>query len=331
MVYISHSISFLRLFNRYLPLNIFLTGATGFIGSQLVKRLIKSGHSVDVVVRASSNLDVLKEVLPKIRVHIYDGNYESLRHALKVSNPELVCHVASLFLAKHKSEDVTRLVQSNLTFPLQLLEAMNTLGIKKFLNTGTSWQHFNDDDYNPVNLYAATKNAFESLLRYYLEAEGLSAITLKLFDTYGPGDMRPKLFSLLRRATSTGIPLSMSPGQQLLDLVYIDDVLDAYLRSMAIIKDIRGHESFAVGSSYRISLRELVKIYGEIVGRPVPVEWGRQAYRFREVLIPWNGDCLPGWGAKISLHEGIRMMEMDPTVDGLLSDIKAHKLNNLGK
>lgn len=296
-----------------------------------MKRLIKSGHSVDVVVRASSNLDVLREVMSKIRVHIYDGKYETLRHALEASKPELVCHVASLFLAKHKSEDVARLVESNLNFPLQLLEAMNALGIKKFLNTGTSWQHYNDDDYNPVNLYAATKHAFESLLRYYSEVEGLSVITLKLFDTYGPGDMRPKLFSLLRRTASTGIPLSMSPGQQLLDLVYIDDVLDAYLLAMARIADIGKHESFAVGSSHRISLRELVKIYGEIVGRPVPVEWGGQPYRLREVLIPWNGDCLPGWKAKISLPEGIKMMEMDPMVDGLLSGRKAHKLNDHGK
>lgn len=296
-----------------------------------MKRLIKSGHSVDVVVRASSNLDVLREVMSKIRVHIYDGKYETLRHALEASKPELVCHVASLFLAKHKSEDVARLVESNLNFPLQLLEAMNALGIKKFLNTGTSWQHYNDDDYNPVNLYAATKHAFESLLRYYSEVDGLSVITLKLFDTYGPGDTRPKLFSLLRRTASTGIPLSMSPGQQLLDLVYIDDVLDAYLLAMARIADIGKRESFAVGSSHRISLRELVKIYGEIVGRPVPVEWGGQPYRLREVLIPWNGDCLPGWKAKISLPEGIKMMEMDPMVDGLLSGRKAHKLNDHGK
>ena len=71
-------------------MNIFLTGATGFIGSQLVKRLIKSGHSVDVVVRASSNLDVLREVLPKIRVHIYDDEYETEVDPIVRTNSSLV-------------------------------------------------------------------------------------------------------------------------------------------------------------------------------------------------------------------------------------------------
>jgi nucleoside-diphosphate-sugar epimerase len=299
---------------------LFLTGATGFIGSQLARRLVAEGHELAIVVRSDSKLDILRAVLPQIHVHVYDGSYASLLNALEAAQPELVCHVASLFLAQHKPEDVARLVESNLNFPAQLLEAMNQVGIKLLINTGTSWQHFQNESYNPVNLYAATKQAFESLLAYYVEAQDFKAITLKLFDTYGPGDTRPKLFSLLRKTARTGEPLRMSPGEQLLDLVYIDDVLDAFLLSMARLSEVKKSESYAVSSPERLSLRELTKIYSETVGRPVPVGWGGQPYRPREVLMPWTDhEPVPGWQPRVSLREGIARMEKDGRIDGLLA------------
>ncbi len=301
-------------------MKLFLTGATGFIGSQLARRLVAEGHDLAIVVRPDSKLDILRAVLPQLHVHVYDGSYASLLCALEAAQPELVCHVASLFLAQHKPEDVARLVESNLKFPAQLLEAMNQLGIKRLINTGTSWQHFQNESYNPVNLYAATKQAFESLLAYYVEAQDFKAITLKLFDTYGPGDTRPKLFSLLRKTARTGEPLRMSPGEQLLDLVYIDDVLDAFLLAMARLSKVEKSESYAVSSPERLSLRELTKIYSETVGRPVPVEWGGQPYRAREVLTPWQPTVrLPQWDARVRLPDGIRRMEQDVALNGLLA------------
>ena len=301
-------------------MKVLLTGATGFIGSKLAQRLVAEGHELEILVRPESKLYILQAVLPKILVHVYDGSYASLLNALEAAQAELVCHVASLFVAEHKSEDVSRLVESNLNFPSQLLEAMNQLGIKRIINTGTSWQHYKNEAYNPVNFYAATKQAFESLLAYYLEAQDFKAITLKLFDTYGPGDTRPKLFSLLRKAARTGEPLRMSPGEQLLDLVYIDDVLDAILLAMAHLSEVEKSESYAVSSPERLSLRELTKIYCETVGRPAPVEWGGLPYRPREVLVPWTDhEPVPGWQPRVSLCEGIARMEKDESIDGLLA------------
>lgn len=291
-------------------MKLFLTGATGFIGSQLAKRLIKEGHDLAIVVRPESNLEVLHTLLPQIQVHVYDGSFASLFAALKTAEPSLVFHVASLFLAQHKQEDVPRLIESNINFPVQLLEAMNQLGIKQLINTGTSWQHFNNEAYNPVNLYAATKQAFESLLAFYVEAHGFKAITLKLFDTYGPGDNRPKLFNLLKKAARSGEILRMSPGEQLLDLVYIDDVLDAFLIAMESTSEVKRAEIYAVCSRERISLRDLIKVYSEVIGCQITVDWGGQSYRLREVMVPWTDHkSISGWQPKVILHEGIMRME----------------------
>lgn len=300
-------------------MKVFLTGATGFIGSQLARRLVAQGHEVTVVVRTESKLDILQAILPSIQVHVYDGSYSSLARALGSAQPEIVIHVASLFLAQHKTEDVARLVESNLNFPAQLLEAMSQLGIKQLINTGTSWQHYLNQPCNPVNLYAATKQAFEALLAYYVEAQGFKAITLKLFDTYGPGDTRLKLFSLLRKVARTGEILQMSPGEQLLDLVYITDVLDAYFLAIARLREVTKVECYAVSNSARLSLRELVRIYGEVVGRPMYVEWGGLPYRPREVLEPWTDHkVVPGWYARVALVDGIVRMEHDHFIGGLL-------------
>ena len=172
-------------------MKVLITGATGYIGSQLAKRLHAKGHEVSLIVRPNSDLAVLDTVLPSASLHYYDGSYQSLFAALSTSQPDVVFHIASLFLAQHKPEDVARLVESNLNFPTQLLEAMSQLGMTQFINTGTSWQHYQNEGYNPVNLYAASKQAFEAMLAYYVEAKNFKSITLKLFDTYGPGDNRP--------------------------------------------------------------------------------------------------------------------------------------------
>ncbi|MBT0653786.1 NAD-dependent epimerase/dehydratase family protein [Geomobilimonas luticola] len=289
-----------------------LTGATGFIGSHVARRLVESGWSVHVILRADSDLSPISGILDRITVHRHDGSTEGLEDIVRQVAPDTVFHLASLFLAQHRPEDVESLVRSNVLFGAQLLEAMVKHGVRRLVNTGTSWQHYESRDYSPVNLYAATKQAFEDILRYYVEATSLRAISLKLFDTYGPGDPRPKLFTLLRRVAQEQQPLAMSPGEQLIDLVYIDDVTDAFLMAAErLLADlVPGHESYAVSSGAPVRLRELVETYGRVLDRPLPIQWGGRSYREREVMVPWNaGKSLPGWRPKVGLEEGIERME----------------------
>jgi nucleoside-diphosphate-sugar epimerase len=303
-------------------MKIFITGATGYIGSQLVNRLINDGHELSVLTRPNSSLNALKTNLPLISFYTYDGTIGSLLNAFKLAEPTVVFHIASLFLAQHTPDDISRLVDSNVNFPAQLLEAMCVSGVKQLVNTGTSWQHFQNESYNPVNFYAATKQAFESLIAYYVEAQDFKVITLKLFDTYGPSDNRKKIFTLLRDAIRNGSTLRMSPGQQLLDLVYIDDVIDAFLITLQCLNDIHKSETYSVSTPHRLSLRKLVSLYSEAVGRPISIDWGGLPYRSREVLTPWeNHTSVPNWTPKINLKQGISLMEHDRKINGLLSEL----------
>ncbi|MDU0459973.1 MAG: NAD(P)-dependent oxidoreductase [Geobacteraceae bacterium] len=287
---------------------LLVTGATGFVGSHLVRRLLADGWKVHLIVRAGSPLKLVADLETRLTVHRYHGTAEDLSAIVRQAAPDLVFHLASLFLAQHRPEDIEPLICSNVLFPVQLLEAMTANGCHRLVNAGTSWQHYRNSGYSPVNLYAASKQAFEVLMQYYLETTPLQAVTLKLFDTYGPGDPRPKLIKLLGTVARQSAPLAMSPGEQLIDLVHIDDVVEAFVLAGERLLDslVEGHENFPVSSGRPLSLRELVAIYEKILGKKLPLEWGGRPYRPREVMVPWNdGRPLPGWRPRVGLEQGL--------------------------
>ena len=284
-----------------------VTGGTGFVGSHLLKRLEKDGWEVHAVVQASS-LRKAEGQGGAIIWHPHDGSTAGMLAILQAVQPRVVFHLASLFLAQHQPEDVESLIASNILFGTQLLEAMAQCGVRYLVNTGTSWQNYENEDYNPVCLYAATKQAFEDLARYYVEAEGLQVITLRLFDTYGPDDPRPKLLNLLKSSLISGENLALSPGEQMIDLVYIDDVVEAFICASRLFVDQQHtfSEVFAVTSGKPISLRKLVDVINGVVGNKLHVSWGARPYRPREVMIPWSdGKILPGWTPQVELRSGL--------------------------
>ena len=284
----------------------FVTGATGFVGSHLVRALLEADWEVSVVVRPSSNLDVLAGIRDEITVYEYSGEIQSLMDAISICKPDVVIHVASLFLSEHQPEQIHALIESNILFGNHLLEAMVASDVKNFINTSTSWEHYENKDYSPVNLYAATKRAFQDIMQFYIEAKGIQAITLKLFDTYGTNDTRPKLMNLLKRIAETGEVLSMSPGEQQIDLVHIDDVVQAYLIAAQRLLDekVMKHEIYGVATGAPINLKELVGIIEKKTGKTLNIDWGARAYREREVMTPYQGDeKLLGWVPRKTLSQ----------------------------
>ena len=289
-------------------MNALITGATGFVGYHLVRKLIQEGWEVTLVVRPTSNLEKLKALPGKPKWYEHNGTTHGMIEIAKRSRPEIIFHLASLVLVEPQSSEVEDLICSNILFGTQLLEAAVRTRVPFFVNTGSYWQHDEGPGYNPVNLYAGTKQAFEDILRFYTKAFPLRALTLKLFDVYGPGDTRNKLFNQLERASETGESLALSPGEQLLDLVYIDDVTEAYeWAAQLLTTKLAGElgESYAVSSLRRLPLREVVEIYERVAGRRVPVIWGGRPYRVREVMKPWEGEILLGWQPKVNLETGI--------------------------
>lgn len=289
---------------------ILITGGTGFIGLNLIKRLINMGIEVHVIVRKTSNLDELRSLGKNISIHINDDNINTMIKILKDVSPDLVIHLASFFIAEHSNKDVDKLINSNIKFGTHLLEAMKVEGVEYFINTGTNWQNYYNEIYNPVDLYAATKEAFEDIARYYTQITPMRMISLKLYDTYGPNDKRAKIFSLFNKVSKTGEVLNMSPGEQLLGFVYIEDMVNAFLCAIDLIQKKEPHyqKAYFINPDEFFKLKEVVNIYEEVLNVKLNINWGARKYRLREVMNPYIGTRLPGWEPKVNLHEGISMM-----------------------
>lgn len=278
-----------------------ITGITGFIGGELARRLLAEGWHVDALVRPGSDIAGLS-FANQITFHVIDDN-EDMAPALAKAQPDIVFHLASLYLAEHSAEQVEPLVRSNVLFPALLAEAMTATGATRLINTGTAWQQFHGAEYLPVNLYAATKQAAEDLLLYYIDARRLSTITLRLFDTYGRRDKRRKLIQILIDAARSGEPLAMSPGDQIVDLTHVEDVIDGFMvaarRLLEAPTPLR--ENFLL-SGERHTIKSLVRLVDEVMQFPLAPTFGDRPYRDREVMEPVVARLtLPGWQRRRNL------------------------------
>ncbi len=290
-------------------MNIIVTGATGFIGTHLVNSL-REKHNLFILGQFPGDAEKLG--LPGT---VADGNIHRLSAYLRDYEISGIIHLASLYLSVHKPEEVKDLVASNVGFGTEVLEAASLSGsVKWFLNTGSIWQNYRSKgrEYNPVNLYAATKQAFIDMARYYVDAFGIRFCTLKLCDTYGPCDPRPKIFKLFKDYSESGEILKMSPGEQLLDVLFITDIVSGFSRLVDMLSSGKPvDEQYVLSSGQQRTLRSLAEDFARISGRELQIEWGGRPYRDREVMVPWKGPVLPGWEPKVDLETGIRLFLND--------------------
>jgi len=275
-------------------MNILITGATGFVGSHLYSAL-RQNHELFVLTRKSSNV---KDISPDHFIE-FSGDVDALTSYMIEKHIDGVIHLATKYVAEHKSDDIKDLVLSNILLGTYVLEAATNAKVSWFINTGTIWQNYNvpdySDEYCPVNLYAASKQAFMTMAKYYTEISPIKFTTLKLCDTYGPNDTRRKIMDLFAENAMTGDVLEMSAGEQLIDIVHIDKVIKAFKSLIDILSDSTApyRNEYVVTSNRQITLKELAFEYERQHNVKLNIEWGKRPYRKREVMKPYKGVAVP--------------------------------------
>ena len=267
------------------------------------KYLLSKGWDIHVIADPRFGYENIKDILSQIDVFEYSGDVISLCDYFKSVNADVVFHLAAAVITNYTPEQVPTLIQSNIQFGAEVLEAMKQSGMKLIVSTGSYWQNYNSDYYNPVDLYAATKEAFEKIVQFYVDAFGFRHINLRLFDVYGEDDKRPKLWNTLRSIAGTETHLSVSPGEQLLDLIHISDVCTAYEAAyMALVNDQTIiNQTYGVRTGKKCSLRDAIAMLEEALGKKINVDFGAKPYKDREVMTPCDGYAfLPNWVAGVS-------------------------------
>lgn len=244
-----------------------VTGATGFTGSNLCRRLVDDGEQVVAWVRAGSDTAPLDALGVESRlVDICDAG--AVRAAM--SGFDTVYHIAAAFRVEHVDTGVFRRVNVDAT--RNLLQAARAGGVRRFVHCSTVGVQGDIDDppateeyrYAPGDHYQESKLEGE-LLALEAAAEGLAVSVVRPAGIYGPGDTR---FLKLFRPISRGRFIMIGSGEVLYHLTYIDDLVDGIVRAGRTPQAVG--EVFTLAGPRIATLRELVDAIADAVGARRP-------------------------------------------------------------
>lgn len=299
---------------EFTSIPILITGAEGFIGSHLVRRLAGEGARVSTLVRPGADLSRLADLEGKIDIHLLDiREGEALARLAADLRPRLIFHLAAVTDPSRSPAGLDRCLAVNFSGTLNLLRALENLDYERLIAVDTAEVYgrnpapFREEmPLDPVSPYSLSKAAATLLCRTWAAAYGAPVTILRLFLVYGPGQGEERFLPQLIAAGLSGRPLKMTPGEQTREYTYIDDVVEGFLQAAR-----RGPvgEVINLGSGEEISLRDLVRLAGEAMGREIAID--PQHLPYRENEIPrFVGDhtraaALLGWRPAISLTTGL--------------------------
>lgn len=288
---------------------IFLTGASGFIGSHIAKKLVLAGLQVHALCRTEPN-----STLP-IQWHIGDlKNRASLEKALSTSLPDVVIHCAA-FGIRHHERSHEELIDINIQGTASLMELASQYGVKRWIQTGSCSEYPSQREPlsetilpSPPNFYGVTKTASTLLALQQGKALSMPVTVLRLFGVYGPSEWPERLIPTLLSACLTEKKVSFTSGYQSRDFVYVEDVADLYT-SLATTSHFPDGEIFNIGSGIGTTVREVGRLTEMITGKSGYFLWGTKSHSPTD-LSCWVADITKSqkilhWQPKISLEEGI--------------------------
>jgi len=279
---------------------ILVTGGTGFIGSHLVERLLPLGYDVVLLKRSPSNTKRIKHILNIVKT--YDLDKSNLKDVIENEAVDLIIHMATCY--GKKGESIDKIVGTNITFPSILINLALKNGLKGFINTATSTTE-------AYSFYASTKKAFLSCLNYFHNENDLKIMNLQLEYVYGPEDDDSKFIPCLIKSILGSYPINASPGMQKRDFIFVDDVVDAFVKSIAFIEKMPEHYvNIGIGTGDSISFRDFVSVLERITSKKALINWGALDYRKNEIFDLKadikRADELLGWYPEYTLEEGLK-------------------------
>jgi CDP-paratose synthetase len=280
---------------------ILLTGATGFLGSHLLFTLINRGYEVVVLKRSSSDTWRIQHLANKYVS--FDVDNQPLENVFQEQHFNFVIHTACHY--GRDGSSLSEIVDSNLIFGLNLLEAAVRNKVDTFINTGTLLPR-------ELNSYSLSKNQFVDWLKQ--QSAKIQVINLRLEHMYGPKDAPTKFIAwLVMKLKQNKAEIKLTSGLQKRDFIYIDDVVSAFLCILENVNNVNGYSEYEVGTGEAIEVKTFVEnlkqVYEKMNGETTAhLNFGAVPYREGEVMLfQVNNQPLRnlGWKPRVSLQQGL--------------------------
>lgn len=285
-----------------------ITGGNGFIGANLIRRLLKSDIAVHCIIRQSSDLWRLQDIKNRINFHtVALTDIDRLRLLIRKINPEYVFHFAA-YGNSPDEKDIDTALEVNIRATSNLIRATLDTPYKILVNTGSSSEYGRSDKSMritdlpvPESIYAATKAASTLITGYFARTHRKPIVTVRPFSVYGPYEEKYRLVPQAVLSLLHNRPIRLSGGVVRHDFIYIDDFIDVYLRLMKV-KKVKPGMVINAGAGQEFTNREVVDTLFRATRHRTEIETGSHAGRIWDV---------PHWKADIS--ETKKMLSWKPT------------------
>jgi nucleoside-diphosphate-sugar epimerase len=221
---------------------VLVTGGAGFVGANLVRRLLAEGAHVHVIVRPQTDTWRLDDVRAALRWHAADlTEARRVSEIVRAVRPDVIFH-----LAKHRGDpvgmDYSAAYSANVHATLALLEAAHAHGVRRFVHSGSSLEYDltrsplrEADPGVPLSVHGVTKAAASILVQHFARRHGLPAVVLRLFTVYGPWEGHSRFVPRGVMAALTSQPLAVTDPRLCLshDWIHVDDVVEACVASVS--------------------------------------------------------------------------------------------------
>lgn len=305
-----------------MKLKALITGAAGFIGSSIARRLLSEGHTVIGVDALTDyySIELKRQNLSDTQTEKFTFVHADLN---ELDLDELLAGVDIIFheagqpgVRKSWGDDFSIYTSQNLNATQRLLEAAKrSKSLRRLVYASSSSLYGDAQSYptaetdlpQPISPYGVTKLAAEHLCTLYGRNFGVPTVSLRYFTVYGPRQRPDMAFTRFIRAALVGDEISIfGTGEQIRDFTYIDDVVEANMLA-AFTDSVEPGAVFNVAGGSSISVNEVLDVIEGIAGRPlrinrigsVPGDVFRTGGLTREI------EMALGWKAKVPIEEGI--------------------------
>ena len=292
-----------------------VTGASGFVGANLARRLVRDGHDVHLLLRPEYQPWRVRAIADRVHLHEADiTNADDVRRMMQSAHPDYVFHLAAFGAYSHQ-RDLDRMVATNIVGTARLLDAAVEAGVKAFVHSGSSSEYGlkntaarEDDRLEPNSDYAVTKGAATHYCRHVAVSRDFNAITLRLYSIYGPWEAPTRLVPVLLTHALRGEWPPLTPPSTARDFVYVDDAVEAMLAVAAAPSVPRG-AIYNVCSGVQTTLADVVDTVRDLLAIEAEPRWSTMAPRDWDT-DRWVGspDAIAqavGWRATTPLREGL--------------------------